>query len=127
MDLYWRERIRRLLNKLSNTTEKPPYYSVDEETQNLLEAALNLVAQTATLQINEDNANGLLDICDSIAERFGIDSHEIAVKDDTPDYEGGDSSITVFRIPRASNSNKNKRPKFTVVVNNTDDDDSPKP
>jgi hypothetical protein len=85
------------------------------------------VAQTATLQINEDNANGLLDICDSIAERFGIDSHEIAVKDDTPDYEGGDSSITVFRIPRASNSNKNKRPKFTVVVNNTDDDDSPKP
>jgi hypothetical protein len=127
MDLYWRERIRRLLNKLSNTTEKPPYYSVDEETQNLLEAALNMVAQTATLQINEDNANGLLDICDSIAERFGIDSHEIAVKDDTPDYEGGDSSITVFRIPRASNSNKNKRPKFTVVVNNTDDDDSPKP
>jgi hypothetical protein len=127
MDLYWRERIRRLLNKLSNTTEKPPYYTVDEETQNLLEAALNMVAQTATLQINEDNANGLLDICDSIAERFGIDSHEIAVKDDTPDYEGGDSSITVFRIPRASNSNKNKRPKFTVVVNNTDDDDSPKP
>jgi hypothetical protein len=127
MDLYWRERIRRLLNKLSNTTEKPPYYSVDEETQNLLEAALNMVAQTATLQINEDNANGLLDICDSIAERFGIDSHEIAVKDDTPDYEGGDSSITVFRTPRASNSNKNKRPKFTVVVNNTDDDDSPKP
>jgi len=115
------------VNKLSNTTEKPPYYEVDEETQNLLEVALNMMAQTATLQINEESANGLLDICDSIAERFGIDSHEIAVKDDTPDYADGDSSITVFRTPRPANANKNKRPKFTVVVNNTDDDDSPKP
>ena len=127
MDLYYREKIRRLRNKLSNTTEKPPYYDIDEETRELLEAALNMVAQTATLQIHEDSALGLLEICDSIAERFGIDSHEIAVKDQTPNYEGGDSSITVFRTPR--NSNSRDKPKFKVIdgdkLNRTtpDDDD----
>ena len=127
MDLYHREKIRRLRNKLSNTTEKPPYYDIDDETRELLEAALNMVAQTATLQIHEDSALGLLEICDSIAERFGIDSHEIAVKDQTPNYEGGDSSITVFRTPRSSNSHN--KPKFKVIdgdkLNRTtpDDDD----
>ena len=126
MDYYWREKIRRLVQKLSSK-EKPPYYEVDDETRELIEAALNMVAQTATLQIHEDSALGLLEICDSIAERFGIDSHEIAVKDQTPNYEGGDSSITVFRTPR--NSNSRDKPKFKVIdgdkLNRTtpDDDD----
>jgi len=115
MDLYHREKIRRLRNKLSNTTEKPPYYDIDHETRELLEAALNMVAQTATLQIHEDSALGLLEICDSIAERFGINSHEIAVKDQTPDFEGGDSSITVYRTPRPADSNKTGKPKFKVI------------
>ena len=116
MDLYDREKIRRLVRKLSNTTEKPPYYDIDEETRELLEAALNMVSQAATLQIHEDSAIGLLEICDSIAERFGIDSHEITVKEDEPDYEGGDSSITVYRTTRPANSNtRSGKPKFTVI------------
>ena len=101
----------------------PPLYTVDDETQELLEAALNMVAQTATLQIHEDSALGLLELCDSIAERFGIESHEITVKDDEPDYEAGDTSITVYRTERP-------KPKFRVITNpklnpdTPDDDDS---
>ena len=112
---------------MSNTTEKPPYYTVDDETHELLEAALNMVAQTATLQIHEDSAIGLLEMCDSIAERFGIESHEIAVKDETPDFDQGDSSITVYRTPRPANSNKTGKPKFKVIdgdkLNSTTSDD----
>jgi len=128
MDYYWREKIRRLVQKLSSK-EKPPYYEVDQETRELLEAALNMVSQTATLQIHEDSALGLLEICDSLAERFGIDSHEISVKDETPNYEGGDSSITVYRTQRPANSNETSKPKFKVIdgdkLNRTtpDDDD----
>ena len=112
-----------------SSKEKPPYYEVDQETRELLEAALNMVSQTATLQIHEDSALGLLEICDSLAERFGIDSHEISVKDETPNYEGGDSSITVYRTQRPANSNETSKPKFKVIdgdkLNRTtpDDDD----
>ena len=110
-----------------SSKEKPPYYEVDEETRELIEAALNMVAQTATLQIHEDSALGLLDICDELAARFGIDSHEITVKDQTPDYESGDSSITVYRTAR---KDSNGRPKFKVIDGDklnkdTPDDDDP--
>jgi len=100
---------------LSDKTQDYPRYDIDNETRELLEAALNMVAQTATLQIHEDSALGLLEICDSIAERFGIDSHEIAVKDQTPNYEGGDASITVYRTQRPANSNGNGKPKLKVI------------
>jgi len=126
MDLYDREKIRRLLKKLSDQQDNTPVYDIDEETRELLEAALNMVAQTATLQLNEDSATGLLDICDAIAERFGIESHEITVKDETPNYDDGDSSITVYR---AEHRNKRGRPKLKVIHNDklssdtADDDD----
>jgi len=105
-----------------SSKEKPPYYEVDQETRELLEAALNMVSQTATLQIHEDSALGLLEICDSIAERFGIDSHEIAVKDDEPDYEGGDASITVYR---AEHRKARGRPKLKVIHNDKLSSDTP--
>jgi len=126
MDLYDREKIRRLLKKLSDQQDNTPVYDIDEETRELLEAALNMVAQTATLQLNEDSATGLLDICDAIAERFGIESHEITVKDETPNYDDGDSSITVYR---AEHRNKRGKPKLKVIHNDklnsdtADDDD----
>ena len=113
-----------------SSKENPPYYDIDDETRELLEAALNMVAQTATLQIHEDSALGLLEICDSIAERFGIDSHEISVKDETPDYDKGDSSITVYRTQRPANRNGTGKPKFKVIDGDklnsqTPDDDDP--
>ena len=126
MDLYDREKIRRLRKKLSDHQDNIPVYDIDEETRELVEAALNMVAQTATLQLNEDSATGLLDICDAIAERFGIESHEITVKDETPNYDDGDSSITVYR---AEHRNKRGKPKLKVIHNDklssdtADDDD----
>ena len=122
MDLYDREKIRRLLKKLSDHQDNTPIYEVDEETRELIEAALNMVAQTATLQLNEESATGLLEICDAIAERFGIDSHEIAVKDDQPDYEGGDASITVYR---AEHRKARGRPKLKVIHNDKLSSDTP--
>ena len=111
---------------MSDHQDNTPVYDIDEETRELVEAALNMVAQTATLQLNEDSATGLLDICDAIAERFGIESHEITVKDETPNYDDGDSSITVYR---AEHRNKRGKPKLKVIHNDklnsdtADDDD----
>jgi len=115
------------LKKLSDQQDNTPVYDIDEETRELIEAALNMVAQTATLQLNEESATGLLDICDAIAERFGIDSHEITVKDETPNYDDGDSSITVYR---AEHRKARGRPKLKVIHNDklssdTPDDDDP--
>jgi len=122
MDLYDREKIRRLLKKLSDHQDNTPVYDIDEQTRELIEAALNMVAQTATLQLHEDSATGLLDICDSIAERFGIESHEIAVKDETPNYDDGDSSITVYR---AEHRTARGRPKLKVIHNDKLNTDTP--
>ena len=101
---------------MSDQQDNTPVYDVDEQTRELLEAALNMVAQTATLQINEDSALGLLEICDELAERFGIESNEITVKDETPNYDKGDSSITVYRTSRKpANTNGTNKPKFKVI------------
>ena len=39
--------------------KRHPIYDVDRETQKLLEACLNLAAQTAQLQISEEGAEGI--------------------------------------------------------------------
>jgi type III secretory pathway component EscV len=122
MDLYDREKIRRLLKKLSDQQDNTPVYDIDEETRELIEAALNMVAQTATLQLNEESATGLLDICDAIAERFGIESHEITVKDETPNYDDGDSSITVYK---AEHRTARGKPKLKVIHNDKLSSDTP--
>jgi dTDP-4-dehydrorhamnose reductase len=122
MDLYDREKIRRLVKKLSNNQDNTPTYDIDEETRELIEAALNMVAQTATLQLNEEAATSLLDICDAIAERFGIDSHEIAVRDDEPDYDSGDASITVYR---AEHRTTRAKPKLKVIHGDKLNSDKP--
>ena len=107
---------------MSDKQDNTPEYEVDQETRELLEAALNMVAQTATLQINEDSALGLLEICDELADRFGIESHEITVKDTTPDYDKGDSSITVYRTAR---KDSNGKPKFRVIDGDKLNKDAP--
>jgi len=87
-----------------------PPYEVDEETQTLLESVLNMVAQTSTLQIDEDSANALLDICDEVAERFNIKSYQITVKEQEPADD--EQSITVYGTERDTPKPK---PKFTVI------------
>ena len=108
------EYLRRLVRKLSDT-EKHPTYAIDTETRQLVEAALNMVAQASTMQIQEESAEGLIALCDAIADRFGIDSHDIEVRD-------GDhiTLITVYE------TEPNKKPKLTVIDGDKtpDDDDT---
>ena len=93
-----------------------PLYEVDEETQTLLESVLNMVAQTSTLQIDEDSAHALLDICDEVAERFGIKSYQITVKEQEPSDD--EQSITVYKSERDTPKPK---PKFTVIDGKSED------
>ena len=102
-----------------------PTYNIDDETQEMLEAVLNMVAQTSTLQITDEGAEGLINLCDAIAERFGIEGRDITI-DSVQDSEGNSKLITVYER-KASNSNK---PKLTSIdgglLSNTppDDDDT---
>ena len=52
--------------------KRHPIYDVDRETQKLLEACLNLAAQTAQIQITEQGVEDIFAITDSIASRFNI-------------------------------------------------------
>ena len=107
------EYLRRLVRKLGDT-EKPPTYSIDTETRQMVEAALNMVAQASSMQIQEESAESLIALCDAIADRFGIDSHDIEVRD-------GEHTtlITVYE------TQDKKRPKLTVIDGDkTPDDDT---
>ena len=98
-------------------------YEIDEHTRELLEAALNMVSQTAHLQINEEAALGLIELCDEIAARFGIESDEISVIDehDTPNRDDGPPTITVYRTHKQDP----KRPVLTVIDGDKMDDTPP--
>lgn len=97
-----------------------PKYDVDQETRDLLEAALNMVAQTSCLQLTEESADGLIALCDDLADRFGIDSHEIEVREADVDVEEP-RLITVYRTPR----NTTRAPKFRVIDGDKMDDTPP--
>ena len=60
-------------------------YLVDEETQEFLEATLNIVTGVAELQYDDTAKAGLYSIVETLAERFGI---EIAYLNVTLDENG---------------------------------------
>ena len=95
---------------MSDRDDDVPRYRVDEDTRQLIEAALNMVSQTATLQISEEGADGLVGLCDEIAHRFYIDCDIIDVVDeragDTPDDP---STLTVYRAKLKTNTRPNLR------------------
>jgi hypothetical protein len=96
-----------------------PKYTVDQETRELLEAALNMVSQTATLQIDENSALSLVELCDEIADRFGIESDEVEVVDQSEPANDDKPTITVYRKART------KKPKLTVIDGDKLDDTPP--
>ena len=54
-----------------------PVYNVDEQTRDLIEAALNCMISLSEAQISEESAEGILGIADSLAVRFGIARIEV--------------------------------------------------
>jgi hypothetical protein len=68
-----------------------PIYDVDEETRALLEAALNCLISLSEAQIDENSAEGLLGLADSIAVRFAI--NRIEVEQEVHSEDGVDEVI----------------------------------
>jgi hypothetical protein len=60
-----------------NNEAATPIYNLDEDTQNLIEVALNCMVQLSEAQIEETAKENLLIICDEIALRFGIARMEV--------------------------------------------------
>ena len=99
---------------------KTPRYTIDDETRELLEAALNMVSQTASLQIDDAAAEGLVTLTDEIAHRFYIDAEYIEVIDELAgDTYDDPSTITVYRT-REDSSTRKKKPTLTLVTDNTE-------
>lgn len=63
---------------MDEANETPtPIYNLDEDTQNLIEVALNCMVQLSEAQLEENAKENLLLICDEIALRFGIARMEV--------------------------------------------------
>lgn len=103
----------------------PPKYAIDDETQEMLEAVLNMVAQTSTLQITDEGAEGLINLCDALAERFGIEGRDITI-DSIQDAEGNSKLITVYERQPANDSKPKLKSIDGGLLNSTppDDDDT---
>lgn len=89
--------------------EPTPVYDIDDETRELLEACLNMVAQASSMQVTEEGAEGLIAIADAIAERFNIASHDITVEE--ADSREEPKVITVY----TSDKPRNSKPKLTAI------------
>jgi DUF438 domain-containing protein len=89
--------------------EPTPVYEVDDETRELLEACLNMVAQASSMQVTEEGAEGLIQIADAVAERFNIASHDITVEE--ADSREEPKVITVY----TSDKPRNSKPKLTAI------------
>ena len=73
--------------------KRHPIYDVDRETQKLLEACLNLAAQTAQIQITEQGVEDIFAITDSIASRFNIETRIVEIEDERDDVT---RSLTIY-------------------------------
>ena len=72
-------------DEVEGTEESVPVYMVDEETRDLIEAALNCMISLSEAQVNEESAEGILSIADSLAVRFGISRIEVESEVHTED------------------------------------------
>lgn len=76
-----------------------PYYEIDTETANLLEAMLHMCSHIADLQADEQSQDDIYSGLAELAERFGIDP------DPWKSEPEPENSVTAFR-------------PFTIVVDN---------
>lgn len=99
-----------------------PVYDVDDETRELLEACLNMIAQASSMQVTEEGAEGLIAIADALAERFQIDSHDIQIRDEKATNQDGEPQIiTVYSSERKTRA----KPKLRVIDGDKIDDSPP--
>lgn len=92
----------------------PPYYEIDNETRDMLEAVLNMIGGVAELQADDDSREDIFALGDEIATRFGVplvklESHPGQTTDGEP--------VTILRF--RSDKTEKSPPKLTVVSDNT--------
>ena len=102
---------------MSNDNDEPPRYEIDDDTKQLLEAALNMVSQTATLQISEEGAAGLINLCDDLAYAFYIDTKIIEVVDEDYPDDDDPQTMTVYLTKP-----KTKRPSLKLIKGDLSED-----
>lgn len=99
----------------------PPYYEIDQETRDMLEAVLNMIGGVADLQADDDSREDVYALGDELATRFGVPLVTVdAELGKTTDGE----EVTVLRY---RSDNKSTAPKLTVVSDNTDKPVGPTP
>jgi hypothetical protein len=72
-------------DEVEGIEESVPVYMVDDDTRDLIEAALNCMISLSEAQVNPDSAEGILGIADSLAIRFGISRIEVEQEVHTED------------------------------------------
>jgi len=74
--------------------EDRPHYTLDKETHELVEAALNCLVSLADAQIDETSRDGLLAITDTLADTFGVDRVSVEV------HRTDSGEEIIYRPPR---------------------------
>lgn len=94
--------------------QDPPYYEIDQETRDMLEALLNLTGGVADLQMDDVSREDVYALGDEIATRFGVPLVKVdAELGKTQDGE----EVTVLRF--RSDLTESMPPKLTIVSDNT--------
>jgi hypothetical protein len=88
-----------------------PRYDVDRDTESLLSSVLELAFLTCNLQLDNNNANDIANICFQTAARFGIDLH---VQEITSETDPSDSQPTIAQM-------KLHKLPFTINISDKDD------
>jgi len=73
-----------------------PRYDTDDVTLQLLETVLNITAQSAQMQISEENAESIFAITDAVAERFGIETRIYEIEEE----DGANRSVTIYKTQK---------------------------
>ena len=102
---------------VTQDNDEPPRYEIDDDTKQMLEAALNMVSQTATIQISEEGAAGLINLCDDLAHAFYIDTKIIEVVDEDYPDDDDPQTMTVYLTRE-----KKKRPSLKLIKGDLSED-----
>lgn len=86
-----------------------PRYEIDQETQDYLEALLNLGSIIADAQLTDQACEDVYSLLNTVADRFYIEHRQVNTRPPEPANNTGIEHL-------------HKRPNFRVVIDNTEDD-----
>lgn len=106
----------------TSMTKKPtPPYTLDKGTRTQVEALLNMMMTLADLQVSDQARNDIHTLCEDLAEKFGIEGHDLMVSSETHTNDNGDTTHTITTRP------KHTKPRLSIVSNDDFKDWEPDP